>query len=123
YKTVCNSKTGSQMIDEYGSVEAFFNSLFDNGHANIAIQQQRRNGSSWRDDGQPITLPLNPKSEKATVHEATPVATNTGANQNPLFGLMAGMNGLDMAYRFQDYPKIETERDRLRQEVDALKEK
>jgi len=36
---------------------------------------------------------------------------------------MAGMNGLDMAYRFQDYPKIETERDRLRQEVDALKEK
>ncbi|KGO84437.1 hypothetical protein Q763_01460 [Flavobacterium beibuense F44-8] len=125
YKTVCTNRMASQMVEEAGSVEKYFNKIVEEGHTEIAINPRRKNGTSFKDDGQPVKLSLRPKGEHS--YEATPVVSNSPAlnqpssGQNPIFGLMAGMNGLDMAYRYQDYPKVTTENDRLKLENENLK--
>ena len=125
FKTVCTNRMAAQMVEEAGSVEKYFNKIVEQGHTQIAINPRRKNGTSFKDDGLPVKLSLRPKGEQ--YQEATPVASASPAltmpqtGHNPLIGLMAGLNGFDVAYRYQDYPKIITENDKLKLENETLK--
>ncbi|WP_417350316.1 hypothetical protein [Flavobacterium alkalisoli] len=125
FKPICNSKTGEAMAQEKGTVEDYFNWLSQN-YSTVAIQLRRRNGNSWKDDGAPITITFKP-NQAEPITQATPMpsynppANNYPAPQNPFSGLMGGLN-MDVAYRYQDYPEVKAERDRLRTEVERLKD-
>lgn len=125
FKNVCTNRLAAQMVEDSGSVENFFNGIVEKGHIEIAIQPRRKNGSSFKDDGPPVKLSLRPKGEQ--YHEATPMPANSALQpshvNSPMFGLMAGLNGMDMAYRYQDYPKLERENERLKLENEQHKEK
>lgn len=46
------NKTHTEIIAEYGSAEEFFESLFAKGHSRLTLALKRKNGSSYKIDGQ-----------------------------------------------------------------------
>ena len=123
-RLLCRNKTAAEMEAEQGSVEGYFNSLFTAGAKNIVIQPRKKNGSSFIDADPPQTFSFKPKestmpqTELPTLNHAIPMPT-------PAFGggLMGGLNGIEGAYRYMDYPKLAAENEKLKLENETLKEK
>jgi hypothetical protein len=116
------NKTAADMVRDFGSIEAFFNDLYTNrGVKNIIIQGRKKNGSSWKPDGDPEKIGFEPVEEPqpAPTHQAPPPAQDfqlpglTG-------GLMQGLNA-QMVYHHMDYPKILAENVAYKAETASLK--
>jgi hypothetical protein len=121
---VANNINGEEMINEFGSVEAFFEDLHTKGYNSLKIYDRVKNGSTFRSDGESYDIDLVAKTESvATENPTTPVAPIVPEvmNMQPQ-GMNAGMNAL-MMYQSFDYPKVEAERNTLKTENVALKEK
>lgn len=122
--------TGDKMAEEYGGVEEYFNYLAKN-YNTVGVELLRKNGSTYRphSDNGPVIFNFKQKpiqaqpSQEATPNPSFPAPTHNPGNIIP--GLMGGfgLNGMDMAYKYQDYPKVEAERDKLRDKVEALTER
>ena len=122
--------TGDKMAEEYGGVEEYFNYLAKN-YNTVGVELLRKNGSTYRphSDNGPVIFNFKQKpiqaqpSQEATPNPSYPAPTHNPGNIIP--GLMGGfgLNGMDMAYKYQDYPKVEAERDKLRDKVEALTER
>ncbi|MEE1897088.1 hypothetical protein V1389_01995 [Flavobacterium rakeshii] len=124
--------TGDKMLEDFGGVEEYFNYLAKN-YNSVAIELLRKNGSAYRPhtNEAPVTFNFKQKpiqaqpqpSQEATPNPSFPAPTHSPGNIIP--GLMGGfgLNGMDMAYKYQDYPKVEAERDKLRDKVEALTER
>lgn len=124
-KVVCN-KTGADLQKEYGSVEKFFESLYAKGINSVKIYDRRKNGSTCKAVGD-YNIDMTPKNDN---HIQSVPATNTPVQQfqqpaknNDAFGLMGGLNMMDVSYKFQDHSRLTTENEKLRLENETLKEK
>lgn len=128
-KTIVKSQTVKAMDEAHGSPEGFFNHLYNSGIKNFIVQPRRRNGSSWMDAGDSVKINAQPvNSNSSSQQQAAPENPypNSGAGLMGglnVGGLLAGLNGMDVAYRYQDYPKIVQENTELKAENKAMKEK
>lgn len=119
---VANNINGEEMINDFGSVEAFFEDLHTKGHNSLKIYDRIKNGSTFKSDGESYDIDLVAKTESIEVEKPiTPPIVPEVMNMQSQ-GLNAGMNAL-MMYQSFDYPKVEAERNTLKTENDALKEK
>lgn len=130
---VIPARNGQQITEEYGSIENFFESLFQKGHTKIAIQKYRPQGSGQAKIGAMETFDFTPKNENQVVTNYTPVATpqqtfpalsgnnqavNIGLGQAMEFAVNASMAGkLEVENQY-----LKKENQDLRTQIDELKE-
>jgi hypothetical protein len=50
------NKTHAEIIAEHGSAEEFFESIFAKGHRRLSLTLKRKNGSSYKTNGQPFEV-------------------------------------------------------------------
>lgn len=114
---VCN-KTGEELATEYGSIENFFNGLFEKGIKALKITDKLKNGSTggiptYRKFGDEYVFEFAP---------ATKVVEQPQTPQTPALngGMNAGMNGT--IFRDQHYPMILAELETAKSDVKRLTE-
>lgn len=120
--------TGDKMVEDFGGVEEYFNYLAKN-YNTVGVELLRKNGSAYRphSDNGPVIFNFKQKPIQAQPsQEATPNPSYPAPTHSPGFnpGLMGGfgLSGIDTAYRYVDYPKVEAERNELKVKVEALKD-
>lgn len=109
---VCN-KTGAELIAEHGSIENFFNGLFEKGIKALRIKDTLKNGSVYRKFGDEYIFEFAPVEKPIEQVQVQPSAPLNG-------GMNAGMNGT--IYRDMDYPRIAAELESTKSEVKRLTE-
>src|SRR5690606_29025730 len=132
FQRIHTKLSGEKMVEDYGSVEDYFNHLAKN-YNRVAVELLRKNGSTYRphtNDG-PVIFNFKEKptqaqpqpSQEATPPSYPPAPTHNPGNMFPgLMGGFAGLSGIDTAYRYVDYPKVEAERNELKAKVESLKD-
>jgi hypothetical protein len=120
-KVIGTNLTGEDLIRDYETVEGFFNDLFSSVQ-NVVIQPRRKNGSSYKDAGEPQKICTAAKETQQTA-PITPTLTAIPMPADSMNGLMGGLNAMEMSYRHQHFPKLERENDKLKADNEALKEK
>ena len=55
--------SGTTILEQYGTGEAYFEHLFQNGHRNMVISLHNKNGSGKKKIADPITVSLSPNTE------------------------------------------------------------
>lgn len=80
---------GTNIIEQFGTGEAYFEHLFQNGHRNMVISSHTKNGSGKRKLEEPVTVSLSPNNETSVQPVANPVypAMPMPAAKNDNFGL------------------------------------
>ena len=97
---VCKNKLSGEIIDEYGTADAFFESLLENGHQNVTVEPKRKNGNTFKYIDEIFTL--SPEVEPAPL-QATPTPQAIDTNESEFkkkkkkkkknfFGLGAGLS-------------------------------
>lgn len=130
---VIPARNAQQIIDEYGSIENFFESIYQKGHTKIAIQRYKPQGSGQAKVAAIETFDFTPKNENQVVTNPTPVATpqstfpalngnnqavNIGLGQAMEFAVNASMAGkLEVENQY-----LKKENQDLRTQIDELKE-
>lgn len=89
---VCRKQSGEKLVNQYGSIENFFEEIYKNGHRKVGIQPFRKNGSSgtaldgyleftFSDDSQqqPATPPMTTAPTPAVPIYEMPVVGNFGS--------------------------------------------
>lgn len=120
-KVIGTNLTGDDMIRDHESVEGFFNDLFSSVQ-NVVIQPRRKNGSSYKDAGEPQKICTEAKEPQQTA-PITPTLTAIPMPADSLNGLMGGLNAMEVSFRHQHYPMLLRENDQLKTENATLKEK
>lgn len=128
FRQIAVNITGAQMEQRKGSVEDYFNSLFEDGVKNIGIEVKRKNGSTFKsmDEFVNFTLQDETTAQPAQSIDPTPPATLIPGFSTP--GLMGGLNQMDVTYKFMDYNRVvadnaslKADNKRLQDEVDRLR--
>lgn len=114
---VCNS-TGEELIAKFGSIENFFNGLFEKGIKTIRITDKLKNGSqagkpTYRKYGDEYIFEFAPVEKPIEQVQVQPSAPLNG-------GMNAGMNGT--IFRDMHYPMIAAELESAKSEVKRLTE-
>ncbi|MFC7774088.1 hypothetical protein [Flavobacterium sp. GCM10027622] len=110
---------GAKILEQFGTGEAYFEHLFQNGHRNMVISSHSKNGSGKKKLEEPITVSLSPNNDTSmeTVSQSVPnpvyPAMPMTASKNENFGL--GVPELMSLYVAQ------SEANRLRGENTELK--
>lgn len=119
------NKTGAELTDEYGSIENFFNGLFEKGIKAIKITDRLRNGTH---QGRPVFRKYGDDYVFEFVPSNESVATNYPQTPAPVAPLNGGMNGglnggMNAAiYRDMDYPRVVAELETSKADVKRLTE-
>lgn len=115
-KQIVCSKRGSQLIEEYGNVENFFNSLYESGVTKIKVEDRNPSGTSTTPDGEPYFVSLVPGEESGTEVTTKPTVLEVKTKQPVMPALSGafesiGLNAaqIDVAGKLYDYPRIERE--------------
>ena len=128
-KIVCNRK-GSALIEEFGSVEAFFESIYKQGITKIRVSDRNPSGSSSTPDGEPYNVSL---TTPGATNEPTEVKHKTAVLEDKKPPIMPGLNGgdfssvgmnaaqIDVAGKLFDYPRIFNELQTTRLELERIK--
>lgn len=125
-KIICNT-TGKTLIEKYGTVEGFFESLYKNGIKTIKVADRNPHGTTTTPCGEPYTVSLVPAGEQTAKQESnldkTPLPTEYKAPMMPSLA-MPGMNGLGMPeiYKVMDYQRLERENSELKSKNERLTE-
>lgn len=115
-KVICTKKHGSDMVQEAGSVDEFFNELQANGNHNFSVQELRKNGSSYKNIGDVHCF----RTKDSAAKEPT-------LQPNVMPAMFPGLNGHGLGYSeiytMMDHPKLLSENERIKAENIALKQK
>lgn len=120
---LATNKTAAEMEESSGTVDGYFNSLYESGVKNIVIQGRRKNGSSWAQDGEPVQVGFGPAETGSQADTAPPTQP---APQAPAFtdvfssGLKGANDGLLNAQLAQTHHRI-VDYDRLVRDNAELK--
>jgi len=63
----------AEIMTQFGSGEDFFETLFENGNRRLRLTLKRKNGSTYKLDGQPFEVNFSPKIETVKPVETLPV--------------------------------------------------
>ncbi|MFY0481661.1 hypothetical protein ACI6PS_03575 [Flavobacterium sp. PLA-1-15] len=126
-KIVCNKK-GSAIIEEFGSVEAFFESIYQSGITKIRIADRNPSGTSSTPEGEPYTISLVPpgteaqteaKSKESVLEEKKPpIMPGLNGGDYGSIGLNAAQ--IDIAGKLYDYPRVVSELQSAKAKADRL---
>lgn len=80
---------GTTILEQYGTGEAYFEYLFQNGHRNMVISLHNKNGSGKKKIEEPITVSLSPNgiSEQPVLNNSSLPAMPMMPTKNETFGL------------------------------------
>lgn len=121
-KPIAANLTGQRMIEENESIEGYFNDMVASGHTSFVIQPRRKNGSSFKDDGQPIRIDTK-IADTAVDTPPTLLPTPAPVHVPEIMpGLAGGLNA-QMIYQHMDYPRVMSENRELTADNKRLKEK
>lgn len=109
--------TGQNIIAAFGTVEAFFNSIFEKGHERIKITFRRKNGSTFKQAGEPREFSLNAEKKQ-------PKAEFAKSDSEPKMpkDFAKGLTGTQY-FNALRYPEIVVERDELKRKLGKYKKK
>lgn len=113
---VCN-KTGAELTDQFGSIEDFFNGLFQKGIKAIKITDKLKNGSSFRKYGDEFIFEFEPAEPMVNANFPQVVPPQAAPLNG---GLNAGLNAT--IYRDMDYPRVVAELEAAKADVKRLSE-
>lgn len=131
-KYLCR-KTHREVVQEFGSVEAFFNGLHAQGVKKVRLLLMRKNGTGWLREPEQDWVEhefIDKKSESPSVaqsREATAAPALSDVSYPP-FCPPAGLNGLNVTpdklglYYQMDYPRVKAELDQKTAELERLKD-
>lgn len=128
-QTLANNVSCDDLTKNYGSVEAFFEDLYQKGIRQVMIYDRKKNGTSTIKEGEPYTVTFGDKSTDVTAQTATqpmqqqptfstPTPTFQYGNQGT--GMNGGMSAPEMIYKQMDHGRLERECMDLRSENKAL---
>ena len=125
-KPIINSKSKEDIVKKYGSIENFFNGLFDGKTTKIGIRTRRKNGinhgkQNWKDGKEPMlefsATPVQQPLASPEVIQAVPM-TPSFTNHNS-FGLSPS-EIINLHVAQNDKTRLETENKYLKEKVEKL---
>lgn len=78
-----------KIIDDYGSSEEFFEQLYASGHKKLTLFPKRKNGNSFKLDGDSFDVNFGKQETKMEKSEQEPAKKKKKKNKNDSFGLGA----------------------------------
>lgn|SRR5574343_17651 len=130
---ILTTTTGSELVQKYGSVENYFESLKNSGVTEFSIQEYRKNGTGWKNTGNVVkNLTFQEKNTAVNPVQAFAPAVNfqslSGAGNQQVVGLgfyeaanlMA--DSKESARLAEENKYVVEENKRLKEEILVLKE-
>lgn len=119
---IFRNKSHEEIKDEFESAEDFFEDLFAKGHRNLNLTLKRKNGSTYKIDGEPfdVNFSTGNKPQAVEVQQAKPVQTQD------IFANSFGLGTLDVMNLMvakNDASRLHTENEVLKSENKDLKKK
>jgi hypothetical protein len=112
------NKTHTEIIAEYGSAEEFFESLFAKGHSRLTLALKRKNGSSYKIDGQSFDVNFSKQDQSSQVQQVQQIPVQqVKAPQADVFSNSFGLGTLDI----MNLMVAKNDASRLFTEVETLK--
>lgn len=116
---ILSTTLGSVLIEKYGSVENYFETLKNSGVTSFSVQEYKKNGSGWKNTGNVV--------RNLTFHDKTPVSSPTlQPNPAPAFPALNGAGNQVVGLGFYEAANLMAESKegaRLAEENKYLKEK
>lgn len=116
---ILTTTLGSVLIEKYGSVENYFETLKNSGVTSFSVQEYKKNGSGWKNTGNVV--------RNLTFHDKTPVSSPTlQPNTTPAFPSLNGAGNQVVGLGFYEAANLmasSQEKVRLEEENKFLKEK
>lgn len=127
-KPIVTNKLGYQIIEQYGSVEAFFNEIITPEISKVKILDRRKSGTAFVPAGEPYDFSIEIESEQILQHETkqaapqvhqtvVPMPQNSGLN-----GMYGGLGIVEMENinRIIEFPKLEAKYNKLEAKAEML---
>ncbi|MDL2141181.1 hypothetical protein QQY79_01505 [Flavobacterium tructae] len=112
------NKTHGEIIADYGSAEEFFESLFAKGHSHLTLALKRKNGSSYKIDGQSFDVNFTKQDQYSQVQHVQQIPVQQVKNsQADVFSNSFGLGTLDI----MNLMVAKNDASRLFTEVETLK--
>lgn len=128
FRVIGTNLTGAKMGDLQGGVEEYFNSIYDSGVKIIGIEIKRKNGSTFKSMDEFVTITFQDETTAPTAQPFSPTQPETIIPGLAAPGLHAGLNQMDVTYKFMDYNRVisdnaslKADNKRLQDEVDRLR--
>lgn len=136
-KVICNV-TGKTLMEEYGTIENYFENLYKKGITKIKVSDRNPHGSTTTPCGEPYTVSLIPQGNNEPKEKAVEMKTNYAETPRvQTQGLNGGLEGygmnaaqVELAGKMFNYPTLvadlqtyKSKADRLEEENAALKTK
>lgn len=119
------NKTHAEIIEEYGTAEDFFEALFAKEHKRLNLNLKRKNGSTYKADGQGFTVNFSKDNQEVQTVPAQQTRTAPPAQQMPdMFSNSFGLGTLDIMNLMvskNDAARLHTENEVLKAETKEQK--
>jgi hypothetical protein len=118
------NKSHSEIIQEFGTAEDFFEDLFAKGHRNLTLTLKRKNGSTYKIDGQSFDVNFSASNEPQTlpVQQTQPQPQQKQDVFSNSFGL-GTLDVMNLMVAKNDASRLFTENEVLKGENKELKSK
>lgn len=123
-KVVCNV-TGKTLMEEHGTIENFFESLYKKGIKKIKVSDRNPHGSTTTPCGEPYQVLLGsedegikPTENKAAIAEPIKASIMPALNGAETLGLSGAQ--IETAGRLYNYPKLVTDLQTATSKIDRL---
>ena len=70
-KYVCNNLSSEKILEDFGSAEDYFESLYSQGHTNLTVQERRKNGNSTKNISNAFNVTFGTTESEKPVNEKT----------------------------------------------------
>lgn len=123
------NKTHLQIIEEYSTAEEFFETLFAKGHKRLSLNLKRKNGSTYKADGQGFEVNFSTKNQPEATAEpksiqAMPLqdvfSNSFGLGTLDVMNLMVAKN--DASRLFTENEVLKSETKEQKKLIEELKE-
>ncbi|MFV8347269.1 hypothetical protein [Flavobacterium sp. ZB4P13] len=94
------NKTHAEIIEQYGTAEEFFESLFAKGHKRLNLNLKRKNGSTYKADGQGFTVNFSKENQEPQAVASQEPRTTQPAQVPDVFANSFGLGTLDVMNLF-----------------------
>lgn len=112
------NKTHTEIITDYGSAEEFFESLFAKGHSRLTLALKRKNGSSYKIDGQSFDVNFSKQDQSSQAQQVQQIPVQqVKTPQADIFSNSFGLGTLDI----MNLMVAKNDASRLFTEVETLK--
>ncbi|MBA0884925.1 hypothetical protein [Flavobacterium undicola] len=123
------NKTHAEIIEEYGTAEEFFETLFAKGHKRLNLNLKRKNGSTYKTDGQGFTVNFSadtlesqsqPQAQPKQVQIPDMFSNSFGLGTLDVMNLMVAKN--DASRLFTENEVLKVENKEQKKLIEELKE-